>query len=188
MKTTYRGLAIAALGAVVAGGAYAQSYASFTASEITGVLVTNPVSGDATKFNIKLFGGATVTFGGNTYPVTQVFAFFVMRSPSASPVLATGTDQGNWSWKGSTGGGGEIRGWTANANGDRLNAGDDVTLDFLTVQNDQIEDYGFHLTYLDGRDVKTAYFKDPDPVPEPFTMGLAALGLAAAIRKRRRKS
>jgi hypothetical protein len=175
-------VAILVLLASVVAGAQAVSFSSFQGAEINGVTVLNT---SGLTYEIRLDPGATLTFGGNTYGITQLFGFWSLHADDGVNTLGgTGTDQSNWEFGYSGAGTGEIAGWDGNANAVRLLPGDSKTLTYTSLNQSAIDGFGFHLQY--GTAGTTAFFKGATSgVPGPLAIAPFLGGLIVALRRRR---
>lgn len=160
--------------ASLAGVIHAQSISSFNFAQISGVTVNR--TGNQIALNVS--PTATLTYNAVTYNVTEVFGVWALDDNN--DMGGTGTNQNGWTFDSGNG----IRGWKTNPNNGIL--GSSLTFNYSTLTG-TVEDFGYHIRVsgnLPGGG-NTAYFR-PDAVPEPASMTALALGLAAALKRRRR--
>ncbi len=162
----------------------AQTYSSFNSTtSLTGVTVTPLNSLD---YNVTLNSGATMSWNGTKYDVTQIFGFYQL-SATDSLGNPTGSDFSGWKFLDKKNGG-EIAGWSHDANNGRMNPGDTVEFKYSKITPSDI--YGFHFSYtpLGGGTTQTGYFSAPQGAPEPstfFALGGGVLGILGLRRRRK---
>ncbi len=160
--------------AAMAGAIQAQSINSFNFAQINGVSVNR--TGNQIVLNVS--PTATLTFNSATYNVTEVFGVWALDD--GNDIGGSGTNQNGWNFDSGNG----IRGWKTNPNNGIL--GSSLTFNYTTLTG-TVEDFGYHIRVngiFPSTGGNTAYFR-PTAVPEPASMTALALGLAAALKRRR---
>ncbi len=189
-KRIARSLAIVAVGGIAATNALAQNYGSFNSLDsIHGVGVTYT----GLDYTIKIDPGAYLVVNNTQYDITDAFGFWTLSA--SGPLNGLGSTQQNWNWKGSTAGGGEIAGWSNNSKSNAITPGNQMTLSYAGLSQNNVDDYGFHFSLAQNfNGSNTAYFKgsgsfNPNTgVPEPASIACLGVGALALLRRRRSKS
>ncbi|MBL8059799.1 MAG: PEP-CTERM sorting domain-containing protein [Chthonomonas sp.] len=161
-------------------GAFAQNYSAFYNAGPTFVDVS--VTGLNPTYTVSIGATPTVTLGGTTYNIKDVFGFWVL---GVDPGSATNTATGVWSPNNNNAGPNWIFGWSTNPNtGLTANTSKTFTFDSLSGN---IESFGFHVRLVDGQAYQgnNTFFVKGSAVPEPATMAALGLGVAALIRRRK---
>lgn len=172
---------VAGLAVVLVSAASAQSISSFNAADISGISVLQ--SGN--QITLSVDSGASLTYLGNTYNVTDVFGVWAMDFGPGATLNASGSNQGVWNFNSSTNASGNIFGWKTNPNTGVTPGGTQV-LNYSSLSG-SIDDFGYHIR-VDGNlpgGGNTAYFYH-EAVPEPASLILLG-GAAAGILAQRRK-
>jgi len=166
---------------------------AFDDADITGVTVS--AAPDGLDYVLSLSGAPTLTVGGDTYEVTWCQGFFLLDPTGDETILATGSDNGAWTW-GTKPPGSQphaVVGWEAPIDpSDRISLGGSRTFTLTSFDAPEGVMYGYHLGYRmsdggTGYATVTDHFKDT-PVPEPGSLVVAATvlaGMGAFIRRRR---
>ena len=164
----------------VAGFASAQSYSSFHNAGPTFVNLT--VTGTNPTYTVTVGATPTVTLGGTTYNIKDVFGFWHL---GPDPATYSMTDTGVWNADSNNAGSSWIAGWKTNPN-TGLTANTSKTFTYNSLVGN-IETFGFHVRLVDGQAYQGAntFFVKGSAVPEPGTMAALGLGVAALIRRRR---
>lgn len=166
-------------------GAFAQSRSSFlSASSFTGINVSL-VSGNTYKLTVG--PAPTFTYNSVSYAIKDVFGIWALNN-SNSGLGASGTSQNGWSYDESNNPD-DIAGWKTNPNTGITNPGGSLTFTYTGINAAKIDQWGFHVRLASGSwpagGGNTGYVT-ASSVPEPATMAVLGLGVAALIRRRKR--
>ncbi len=176
-------LPIAAL-TLLSATSFAQSRSSFTVPDaLSGITITQL---NATDYNVALAVGSTVTIGGSTNAITDVFGFWALDDND--DLSATGSTQGAYSFNANYSGAGGIVGFKTNPN-TGITQGTNQTFHFDSIAG-TVEGYGVHLRITNG----LTYYMGPltgtqgqGAVPEPASYAVLGLGGLLMIRRKRTK-
>lgn len=194
-----RRFAIHTLGALVAlcsiasaNLAWGASWDAFASAQFGGIALDKPLQVNVLDYTLALGDNPTITLGSHTYPVNWVQSFYVVSGePNGTFTATNGVGNTGWSWDSKTSGGGQISGWTGQGS-NRIDPGESKVFHFSSFdphRNPVVT--GFHVSYQDGQDTVTGWWKDRSlltTVPEPSTMAALAVplvGLYAFARRRR---
>lgn len=174
-----------ALGALAL--SHAQSRASFRLVDNLNGLSTSQVG---LAWTVSLTTGASLRYEGTTYQITDVFGFWILDDHD--DLTATGTAQNGWDWDSNTSGSGAIFGWQNSSKQSTIFPGQSKTFTYSSVSG-TFETVGYHVRLsqpIVGTSGNTLFVTEnlaTPPVPEPFTLALAAAGLGLAAKRRLRK-
>jgi hypothetical protein len=177
-------LVLASFAAVAA--ANAQTASSFHLASFKGLTVTES---SPLKFSVSLASGSTVTLGGNTYTIKDIFGVYKRASVGQFTGADSKSAASKWNYDGISGPK-DLVGWDNNSKSNSLSAGEKFDFEFksLTTTAGTATDYGFHVRIngsFKGSDTFYAYSKSSAPVPEPAS--LAVIGLGGLFLRRRKK-
>lgn len=172
----YRTLAVVGL-TVAAVVTNAQSRSSFqTPTAMTGVSVNKL---DSTNFSVSLAAGATMTIGGTTGQITDIFGFWALDDDN--DLSGTGSDFGVWNYNENYSGTGGIVGFNTNPN-TGITQGNSQTFHFNSLEG-TVEGYGVHIRLANSNTLYTAVIGNA--VPEPASFAILGLGVFGLIRRKR---
>lgn len=155
---------------------FAQSRSSFqTPTAISGVTVTKL---NTTDYNVALAIGSTITIGGSTDTITDIFGFWALDNND--DLSATGSTQGAWGFDSNYAGSGGIVGFKTNPN-TGITQGNNQTFHFDSITG-TIEGYGAHVRLANGN---TLYAVTTQAVPEPASFAVLGLGGLLMMRRKR---
>jgi hypothetical protein len=182
------------LAATGGSAALAESWSSFIDATFHGIHVHPMLATGTTDYTVTLDPGAGIAFGGNSYQISWIGGFYVNSANQGEFFAASDANgQNDWSWEEK---GGNSAGWKCHGNAGRLfpATGDQKTFHFGDLNLGTTSVYpGFHIGYLDGSTVQSAFFSGyvPDGVvgttPEPSGLlaGMMFLTGAGVIARRR---
>lgn len=187
-STFSKSLAVVSIvGAVSLAGATSRS-SFFDVTNVQDVF-WNSSNGGLT-WQIGLGATPTLQHNGVTYSITNAFGFWLLDDND--DFSATGVDQNvAWRYDQSYSGAGGVAGWVNPNKSQAILPGGNKTFNFSSITG-SFENVGFHMSFTQNfanTGGLTAHVTPTaTPVPEPFTMGLAGMGLAFAARRRARKA
>lgn len=209
-----RAAIVAALTAVSAGAALANSWSAFNQwDSISGVGVA--YNGVRT-FTVSLAPGATMVVGGTTYNITKIFGFFSLDADgidgNGNDLIADGSDftDGSKDWVWVTDNdhahpADSVGGWEGNPAQEFIPPDQQFTYNSSPAFDvTRVASFGFHMMYYNPTITSgtgsagtpyTAYFKGPTDghghprfeVPEPVTSSLMGASAIMFLRRRMRK-
>lgn len=163
------------------------SWSSFIDSAITGITVSPSLASNVFDYTVSLDSAPTVTFGGITYNVVWLQAWYIVSLTGNENFTATpGYAPPDWKWESKTTPG-RIVGWQGQGAGERIYPGQTKQFQFASFDiTDKPVVEGYHIGYVTPTGtVYTAWFKNT--VPEPGSIAALAIGLSALIGLRRRR-
>ncbi len=167
-----------------AAGAFAQSRSSFQNVGTIDAIGVDSSNGGLT-YTVNVGAAPSFSLGGFNYSIQDVFGFWLLSNQDIS---ATHSDTGVWDAHENNAGSGGIAGWKTNPNtGLVVNQSKAFTFDALNVSSPT---YGFHVRLTNAGNGPLAgntLYVTGTPVPEPATMSVLALSLAAMVAKRKKK-
>lgn len=169
----------AALFTVAVLPAAAQQISSFTPSDFTG-LVTTKLS--PTRFRVDLLPGASYTNVNGTFPIGEVFAFYTMTTSGSITSSASASAPTGWTYSSTT----SVAGWEDNKKKASIKPGQYGVFEYsaLTTTTGATAINGYHIR-IGGTQVTQFLRIRSQAVPEPASMAVLGIGLAA-IRRRRK--
>jgi hypothetical protein len=166
--------------AALAAGAFAQSRSSFTIASAFGGF-THVVTNAGLTHTLTLSPSPTITLGASTFSVTAVFGFWSLSNDD--DLVATKSPIGTWDPHSNNAGAGGIAGWKTNPPNSIL-PGETFSWTYGSLNVASVELIGYHVR-IDGTWPGTTGDTGYTAVPEPGTMAVLGLGLAAILRRRR---
>lgn len=167
-------------------GAFAQSRSSFLdVSSFTGISVSL-VSGNT--YQLTVGPAPTFTYNSVSYAVKDVFGIWALNN-SNTGLGASGTSQNGWSYQESNNPD-DIAGWKTNPNTGITNPGGSLSFTYTSLNATKIDQWGFHVRLASGTFPNTTGntgYVTASSVPEPASMAVLGIGVAALIKKRRKK-
>jgi hypothetical protein len=165
------------------------SWSSFMDAAISGVTLDQPLATNVLEYTLTVGPAPKLIFGGNTYDIVWVQAWYVVSLTGAEDFIAEpGYAPPDWKWESKTIPG-RIVGWQGQGN-ERVYPGQSKFFTFTSFDITNMPVVaGYHLGYTNpgGGTVYTAWFKDTQ-IPEPGTLiGLASMALGAVFGFRRRR-
>lgn len=178
MKHILSRLVVPAIGlSVLSTASFAQSRSSFlTPDALSGLTVDKLNTND---FKVSLGAGATITIGGVTDTVTDVFGLWALDDND--DLSGSGTNFGVWGFDSNYSGSGGIVGFKTNPN-TGITQGGSQTFHFDSLTG-TVEGYGVHVRLANSNTIYTATV---GTVPEPASFAILGIGAMALIRRKRK--
>lgn len=162
----------------------AQSRNSFLGvTTITGVSFVNT---GGNTYRLSVLAGASFTYNNTVYVIRDVFGVWALNNSNTGLNASAGSQNG-WGYDEGTNPD-DIAGWKTNPPNALANGSLDFTYSSITQPN--IDQVGFHVRLLNQNFPNTSggtgYVTAANPVPEPATMAVLGVGVAALIRRKRK--